>query len=186
VAARVGLDRDRVVDAAVSLLAERGSPPGLADVAAKLGIRTQSLYAHVDGADGLRRQLALRGLRALSERLTDAAIGRSGADAIEAIVLAWVRFAAEQPGLYAASLRPPGDDPDLNDAIAAATRALNLVLRSYGLDDRTAGHWYRLIFSTVHGFSVLRADGLLTVLGDPDDTIRHAIRVFAEQLDRGR
>jgi AcrR family transcriptional regulator len=182
VAARVGLDRDGVVDAAVDLLVERGRPPGLAEVADRVGVRTQSLYAHVDGADGLRRALALRGLAALTERLTDAAIGRAGEDAIEAIILAWVRFAAEHPGLYAASLRPPGDDPDLIDAIAAATRPLNLVFRSYGLDHDTAGHWFRLIFSTVHGFSVLRADGLLTVLGDPDDTVRHAIGVFTRSL----
>jgi len=178
----VGLDREQVVDAAVDVLVEQGRFPGLADVAGRLGIRTQSLYAHVDGVDGLRRQLALRGLAALTHRLTDAAMGRAGADAVEAIVLAWVTFAAEQPGLYAASLRPPGDDPELNAAIAAATRPLNLVFRSYGLDDATAAHWYRLIFATVHGLSVLRADGLLTVLGDPDDTVRHAIAVFTRQL----
>jgi AcrR family transcriptional regulator len=186
VAARVGLDRDQVVDAAVDVLTERGAFPGLAEVADRLGIRTQSLYAHVDGADGLRRELALRGLRALTERLNEAAVGRAGADAVEAIVRAWVDFAAEQPGLYAASLRPPGDDADVAAAIAAATRPLNLVFRSYGLDDETAGHWYRLIFSTVHGFSVLRAGGLLTVLGDPDETVRHAIRVFTEQLAPAR
>ena len=184
VAARVGLDRERVVDAAVDVLVERGRPDAvaLAEVADRLGIRTQSLYAHVDGADGLRRELALRGLRALTERLNDAAAGRAGADAIEAIVRAWVDFAAEQPGLYAASLRPPGDDAELAAAIEAATRPLNLVFRSYGLDDDTARHWHRLIFSTVHGFSVLRADGLLTVLGDPEETVRHAIRVFTDQL----
>ena len=93
----MGLDREQVVDAAVDVLVEQGRFPGLADVAGRLGIRTQSLYAHVDGVDGLRRQLALRGLAALTHRLTDAAMGRAGADAVEAIVLAWVTFAAEQP-----------------------------------------------------------------------------------------
>ena len=181
-AARVGLDQQQVVDAAVDLLVERGRVPGLADVAERLGIRTQSLYAHVDGVDGLRRELALRGMAQLTDRLTEAAIGRAGADAIEAIVWAWVHFAAEQPGLYAASMRPPGDDQDMNDAIAAATRPLILVLRSYGLNDKAARHWFRLIFSTVHGFATLRAGGLLTVLGDPDDTVRLAIQVFTAQL----
>ena len=36
----------------------------LRPVAERLGVRVQSLYAHVDGADGLRRALALRGLDA--------------------------------------------------------------------------------------------------------------------------
>ena len=183
-AARMGLDREQVVDAAVGILARRGSPEALAlsEVAERLGIRTQSLYAHVDGVDGLRRELALRGLRALAAQLADASIGRSGGEAIEAIVMAWVRFASDHPGLYAASLRAPGDDPELVDAIRATTRPLNLVFRSYGLDDDAAGHWYRLIFSSVHGFAVLRSGGLFTMLGDPDDTVRHMIRVFAGQL----
>jgi hypothetical protein len=119
----------------------------------------------------------------MAERLSEAAMGRAGRQAIEAIVVAWVAFAAEHPGLYAASLQPPGDDPELGEAIAATTRPLNLVFRSYGLDDETAGHWYRLIFSTVHGFAVLRADGLFTMLGDPDATVAHMVRVFAQQLE---
>ena len=180
-ARRVGIDREQVVDAAVALLDREDV--SLGKVAARLGVRTQSLYAHVDGVDGLRRELALRGLGALTARLTDAAIGRSGRDAIEAIVQAWVGFAADHPGLYAASLRPPGDDPELGAAVAAALRPLDLVFRSYGLTPRRAAHWHRLVFAAVHGFVTLRRDGLLTVLGDPDETVRHMIRVFADQLE---
>ena len=109
-AAPVGLDRQQVVDAGIQVLEERGRLDGVAlsEVAARLGVRTQSLYAHVDGADGLRRQLALCGLRALAHELTSAAIGRAGSDAVEAIVRAYYRFANEHPGLYDASRRPPG------------------------------------------------------------------------------
>ena len=182
-ARRVGIERSQVVDAAADLMSA-DEDVSLAKVAARLGIRTQSLYAHVDGADGLRRELALRGLRELAGRLGEATMGRAGRDAVEAIVLAWVRFATEQPGLYAASLRPPGDDPELGAAIEEATRPLNLVFRSYGLSPEEAAHWYRTIFAAVHGFVTLRRDGLLTILGDPDDTVRHMIRVFADQLER--
>ena len=103
-AARLGLDRQQVIDAAVELLDERGSLDGLvlADLAGRLGIRTQSLYAHVDGADGLRRDLAVRGLGALADRLSAAAMGRAGRDALESILRAWLAFADECPGLYRA------------------------------------------------------------------------------------
>ena len=185
-AAPVGLDRTAVVDAAVEVLEEQGrlEGVGLRPVAERLGVRVQSLYAHVDGADGLRHALALRGLDALADRLTEAAIGRSGTDAVAAIVRAYLDFAAEHPGLYDATLLAPGDDPELTIAMAAVTRPLDLVLASAGLDEPEATHWYRIVFSTVHGFSVLRRDGQLTLDADPDDTVEMIVAMFARELDR--
>jgi AcrR family transcriptional regulator len=77
-AAPVGLDHGQVFDAAVALLEERGRVDGvtLREVAERLEVRTQSLYAHVDGLAGLRRALALRGLAALATELSSAAIGK--------------------------------------------------------------------------------------------------------------
>lgn len=142
VAAPVGLDREDVVDAALAVLEEVGRVDGVAlrEVAARLGVRTQSLYAHVDGAEDLRRALALRGLDALAERLTTAAIGRAGADAIEAIVRAYLAFAQEHPGLFEAAQRPPGDDVEPGEAMGVVMQPLNLVFESYGLDAEAAVH----------------------------------------------
>ena len=141
-AAPVGLDPEQVVAAALEVLDERGrlDAVSLREVAGRLGVRTQSLYAHVDGADGLRHALALAGLDALTDVLTAAAIGRSGGDAVAAIVHAYYRFAVDRPGLYDATLQPPGDDEELGRAIAGVTRPLNLVFASYGLDERAAVH----------------------------------------------
>jgi AcrR family transcriptional regulator len=184
----VGIDRRQVVDAAAALVDVRGAVDAvpLSDVAGALGIRTQSLYAHVDGLDGLRRELALRGLGVLAARLTDAAVGRAGRDALAAIVRAWLGFAADHPGLYAASLRPPGGDDELATAVAAAMRPLDVVLRSYGLRGAAVLHWTRMIFATVHGFAVLRAGGLLTMPADPDETVRRFVRMVADQLEARR
>jgi AcrR family transcriptional regulator len=181
----VGIDRSQVVDAAVAVLEERGrlDQVALREVAERLGVRTQSLYAHVDGVAGLHRQLALRGLTALADDLTRAAIGKAGGDAIGAIVRAYVRFAARHPGLYEASLRPPGDDAELRAAMEAVTRPLNLVFESYGLSKRAAVHWYRIVFASVHGFVTLRRDGLITLPGDPDESLRHMIQAFVHQIE---
>ncbi|HZP28950.1 MAG TPA: TetR-like C-terminal domain-containing protein [Acidimicrobiia bacterium] len=183
---KVGLDRERVVAAAAELLESdpAGAPPTLATLAARLGVRTQSLYAHVDGADGLRRELALHALARLTERLRRAAIGVAGRDAIDGIVRAYVSFAAEHPGLYAASMRAPGDDPELRAAVAAAMEPLTVVFRSYGLDSAEASHWYRMVFSCVYGFAALRRAGLMTMPGDPDETLTRIVRVFGDQLER--
>jgi AcrR family transcriptional regulator len=183
-AAPVGLDRDAVVDAAVAVLEEQGRIDGvtLRPVAERLGVRVQSLYAHVEGVPGLRRALALRGLDALAATLTEAAIGRAGPDAVGAIVRAYLGFATEHPGLWDATLEPPGDDPDLVAAMATVTRPLDLVLASAGFDDADATHWYRIVFSTIHGFSVLRRDGMLTLDADPDDTVERIVAMFSREL----
>ena len=184
-AAPVGLDRDQVVDAGVAVLEEQGrlDAVSLAEVAGRLGIRTQSLYAHVEGIDGLRRALALRGLAALGEELTAEAIGRAGSDAVEAIARAYYAFAIEHPGLYDASLRPPGDDPELRHAMATVTRPLNVVFGSYGLDEAAAVHWYRVVFAGVHGFATLQRDGLLTMPGDPEESLGRMIDAFVHQIE---
>ena len=74
----------------------------------------------------------------------------------------------------------------MTDAVAAVTRPLNLVFESYGLDRRSAVHWYRIVFASVHGFAMLRRDGLLTMPGDPEESLGHMIDAFVHQLDLER
>jgi AcrR family transcriptional regulator len=181
----VGISREQVVDAAVAVLEEKGRVDAVAlrEVAARLGVRTQSLYAHVDGATGLRHALALRAHVALAEHLAAAAQGKVGAPAIEAIVRAYYAFAIERPGLYDASLRPPGDDEAMIEVTNAVTRPLNQVLRAYGLDDEAAVHWYRVVFAGVHGFASLQRDGLFTYPGDPQESLGHMIDAFVHQIE---
>jgi AcrR family transcriptional regulator len=185
VAAPVGISRDQVVDAAVAVLEEKGRVDAVAlrEVATRLGVRTQSLYAHVDGADGLRHALALRAHRALADHLAAAAQGKQGATAVEAIVRAYYAFAVERPGLYDASLRPPGDDEAMIEVTNAVMQPLNGVLRAYGLDDAATVHWYRVVFAGVHGFAILQRDGLFTYAGDPEDSLGHMIDAFVHQIE---
>src|SRR6478735_9052887 len=78
-ATQVGLDHDAVVEAAGELVDEAGVEAlTLARLAARLGIRSQSLYAHVDGLDGLLRDLALDSVRTLGDELRSSVIGTSG------------------------------------------------------------------------------------------------------------
>ena len=181
----MGLDRDQVIDAAVAVLESKGRVDAIAlrEVAHRLGVKTQSLYAHVKGVDGLRHALALRAHDALADRLAAAAADRAGAEAVAHIVRAYYAFAVEHPGLYDASLRPPGDDPEMLTATAAVTRPLNDVLSSYGLDAGAAVHWYRIVFAGVHGLALLRRDGLLTLPGDPEESLGRMIRAFVHELE---
>src|SRR5436190_15324005 len=85
-AAGIGLDRQQVIEEAAALADESGADAvTLAALAARLGVRSQSLYAHVDGLEGLRRDLAVLGQRSLAEQLGRAVMGRAGEDGLRAL-----------------------------------------------------------------------------------------------------
>ena len=66
---RAGLDSDAVVAAAAALADAEGLERlTLARLAQQLGVRSPSLYAHVDGLEDLRTRLAIRGARQLRGR----------------------------------------------------------------------------------------------------------------------
>jgi AcrR family transcriptional regulator len=93
---RAGLDPDAVVASAAALADAEGLDAlTLARVAADLGIRSPSLYAHVDGLPDLRRRLAARGARELASALTAAAAGRARGDALRAIADVYRAYARE-------------------------------------------------------------------------------------------
>ena len=114
---RAGLDAEAVVTAAAALADADGlSQLTLAKLAVELGIRTPSLYAHVDGLDDLRARLGARGARQLAGALHVAAAGRARSDGLRAVAKAYREYAHAHPGTYAAmqiasdsdELRPPG------------------------------------------------------------------------------
>jgi AcrR family transcriptional regulator len=158
---RRGLDEGRVVDAAVVIADSDGlEAVTLARLAAELGVRAPSLYNHIDGRDGLRRGVALRGLRELTDALRDAAVGRSGPDALAAIAHAYRAFAHDHSGLYAATVAAPA--PDDEEHLAAAGETLGVVLavlRGWNLDGDDEVHAARTVRSALHGFVVLEAAG---------------------------
>lgn len=186
-AAGVGLDRQRVIDEAAALADELGADGvTLAALAVRLGVRSQSLYAHVDGLDGLRRDLAVLGQESLADQLGRAVMGRAGEDALRALCGSYAAFAAERPGLYACSQRAPGDDPALARTSDAATEPWRAVLRSFGLSTTEIEHYHRALWASLHGFVTLRAQGLMTRTASPDRSFALVVDVFAAALtERG-
>jgi len=183
----VGLDHAQVIDEAAALADEAGADGvTLAALAARLGVRSQSLYAHVDGLDGLRRDLAVLGQQLLAERLGRAVMGRAGEDALRALCHAYAAFAAERPGLYASSLRAPDDDAELLRTSAAATEPWGAVLASFGLSKTEIVHFHRTLWAALHGFVTLREQGLMTRSASPDRSFTLLVDVFADELDRRR
>lgn len=162
-ARRAGITRKQVVDAAVSLADRDGlSAVSLATVAAAVGVRSPSLYAHVEGVRGLRRDLALRANQLLAQRLAAAAEGhRDPEQALRALGHAYRAFALEHPGLYASLLPVPRPDQDPEGAaVAAETVAVTAaVLAELGITPERHVDLIRALRAMLHGFVDLELGG---------------------------
>lgn len=184
---RAGLDQRTVVAAAAELADRDGLDAlTLAALAQRLGIRTPSLYNHVDGLPGVNRDLALLGLRELGARLGRAAIGKSGDEAVLAMADAYRAFVQEHPGVYAATVRSPRlIDPDDRELQAAEANLLDVVLAvlsGYGLAGDDAIRAARGLRSVVHGFSTLEAGGGFAMPVEIDASFQWLMRVFMAGL----
>jgi AcrR family transcriptional regulator len=174
---RAGLSRAVVVDIGAQLADEAGLERlTLAGVAARAGVRLPSLYKHVGGLDDLQRGVAVLALRELAERLSAAAVGRAGADALRALAEAYRRYARERPGRYAATLRAPGaDDDEHARAAAVVVEIVFAVLQGYDLAGGHLVHATRILRSSLHGFVALEAAGGFGLPDSVDETFARLV-----------
>lgn len=175
---RAGLDRASVVQAAADLADATGGEITLAALAEHLGVRAPSLYNHISGQEGLKRELALLGLRELAKRLTRSAVGKTADDAILALAHAYRRFAQEHPGIYPATLRATNPaDAELDAVSDEIMEVLLAVIASYEVRGEEAIHAIRGLRSMLHGFVALEALGGFGVPLDLDESFNRAVQV---------
>jgi AcrR family transcriptional regulator len=181
---RAGLSSGDVVAAGAELADEVGFQEltmGL--LAQRLGIRTPSLYKHVIDLADLRHRIATQAMSELGEAVRDALQGRSGRDALTALLAAVQTYVIAHPGRYAATVGARFTGPD-DPLLAASTRVIDSIsaaLRGYGISEADMVHAIRTIRCTIHGFAMLQeADGFQWS-GAPGDTFDWMIRF----IDRG-
>lgn len=185
---RRGLDTAQVVEEAARIADTDGlAAVTLARVAAALGVRAPSLYNHVDGHDALLRLLSMRSIDELGETLRDAAIGRSGAEALDAIAYAYRAYARRHPGRYAATVRAPAPGDDELAAVARRPiEVLTAVLRAWGLSGEAALHRVRVIRAALHGFVAIEAEGGFRLQLELDESFELMLAMLLAGLESGR
>jgi len=183
-AKRVGIDKDAVVRAAAKIADDHGwDALTLARVAKKLRIRSPSLYNHVGGLEGLRRELKLLALRDLNAALSRATIGKSRDDAIRGLATAYRAFVKRHPGTYAATMvAAPKNDPAMEAAASNIVETILSVLSGYGLDRREGIHAIRALRSTVHGFAALEIAGGFGIPLDVDKSFEWLVSALLAGL----
>ena len=141
-------------------------------VAERLGVKTPSLYKHVDSLADLGHRIAVLAAVELADAIRDATQGRADLGALTAAAQALRIYARDHPGRYAAlnSSRLAGyDDPfvlvrgRLLDSFAA-------VLRGYRVHPSQQIHALRMLRSMLHGFVTLEVAGGFQIDTDTDDS----------------
>jgi len=175
---RAGLTADSVVTAAAEIADELGyANLNLVLVARRLGVRTPSIYKHLDGLADLQHRIATLAMAELGEVTRDAVAGRAGRDALAAMARALRAYVTAHPGRYSATIGAEFtgfDDPLLREG----TRVIELiaaVLRGYGIAENDMVHAIRVVRCTLHGFAVLQATNAFQWSGDLDDSFEALI-----------
>ena len=192
-ARKVGVTKEQVVETAAAVADRDGlGAVTLAAVAGAIGVKAPSLYAHVDGLGGLRRDLSLAASGQLGERMRAAAeTGDDPVAALTAIGHAYRAFAKEHPGLYACLLpvSRPEDDPDGAAAAGDPVAVMAAVLTDLGITPDRHIDLIRSLRAMLHGFVDLENGGGFG-LADPVDASFSAaldlvIGALAAQRPRG-
>lgn len=177
------LSFELVVDTARDIADTEGlDAASLSRVARELGSSQPALYRHIGSHPDLVRALGLQCRELLVERLTEAAAGLAGDDAVMAMAQAWRTLVRDHPGAYAATDRYPcAGDPELESAVKRIVDVLSRALVAYDLSDEQRVDVARTLRSALHGFSHLETGD-----GHPlDQDLDRSFEALVELLCRG-
>lgn len=181
---RAGLAAASVTEAGAELADELGfAQLSMGLVAERLGVRTPSLYKHVDGLADLGRRIAVLAALEVGDALQEATQGLAGPDALRAAAGAFRHYVRTHPGRYAATLgaRPAAPEDEYARATARVLASLSAVLRGYDVAPGQEVHALRLLRSALHGFVTLEAGGGFQLATDVEESFEWLVAF----VDRG-
>jgi AcrR family transcriptional regulator len=184
VARKPGLNLESVVDSALVIADRDGLDKlTLGQVARDLGVKPPSLYEHVEGLEGLRQAIRLRGFGAMDDFLTRATVGKSGDDAILALATEMRVFVQKHPSLYESTVVTiAGDTKEIRQAGEKVLDTLNAVLAGYGITGREAVHAARYLRSLLHGFVSLEKSHGFGLPVDLDESFNRVVALLVQDL----
>ena len=181
---RAGLAPATVTEVAADVADEiHPVPLSMGAVAERLGVKTPSLYKHVDGLADLNHRIAILGATELGDTLRNSMQGLAGGDALAAATRALRSFIGDHPGRYAATVGvvPSGPDDPLAVAMERALDSFTAVLRGYDLEPDQRIPATRMLRSVLHGFATLEASNGFQLDTDIDSSFDWIVAF----IDRG-
>jgi AcrR family transcriptional regulator len=185
----MNLDKVTIVKAAAQQVNIEGwDQLSMGKLAASLGVKTPSLYNHIDGLPGLARELHILSTRELGECMASAAVGYSGAQAVRRVAQAYREYIKSNLGVYmngvrsAAFQNPQDEELDIyqNNIIKVGLA----ILSAYELDKKEALHALRGLRSLIHGFATLEAAEGFGIPVDCDESFQWMVEIFINALSQ--
>ncbi len=154
---RNGLDTNRIISRAAQMANEMGLENiTLKMLADDLGVKSPSLYNHIDGLDDLKMQLMVYGWKQMEQRIIQAVIGISGYDAIKAGCYAFYEYATENPGVFDAMLwYNKFQNAETMEATKGLFSVLFKITASLNISEENCNHIIRTLRGFLEGFSLL-------------------------------
>ena len=177
------ITRDLVLDRAWDLIAEEGwSEFRLAKLAEILGIRTPSLYNHIQDMEEIRREMKRRSMQLLGDRLSLKIKNQNSVEnRISDFLNVYRSFAKTHPEFYPLTIESTELDPELKPL---GDRFLDLCMEVFRFPvlDESAVHKIRILRSLLHGFIVLEEAGGF----GRKESVEDSFRKITESLESGR
>ncbi|MDB5607978.1 MAG: TetR family transcriptional regulator [Bradyrhizobium sp.] len=143
----------------------------------------QHLAEKISTIPQMRRFLAVKGYRELRELIERDIAGKSGADALRALMMSLRRYALDRPGMSAATFRnPETDSPEWRAAQMQLAAAIFAILEQLGIRDEQAQHALRILRSFVRGFVLHEMGASFLEPLEHDQSYELGIQVFIEGL----
>lgn len=186
--AHKGLNSDAVVKAAADLIEQQGRDVfSMRLLADSLGIKTASLYNHVDNMEALLEEVCRYGLCLQKEIEMQAIAGRHGEEAVKILADTYRHFAKEHRELYWLMMNMAAkDNRVLDDAAVLLTDPLKKVLEAFQLKEEERIHYRRLFRAIVHGFVSQEEGGFFSHYPTAvEDSFHFAVQSFIDSLKQG-
>jgi len=180
-----GLDKEQIVKAAKDLIEQCGCDQfSMRQLAEKLGVKTASLYAHVESMESLFTDVGLLALQEQKEYQLAAIAGKHRDDAVKSFADAFRKYAKEHSELYRFIMRMPmGNDEALKQAAAVVAEPAMQVLGDYSLTQERKMHWQRVLRGLMHGFLSQEKNGYFSHYPvDVEESYRVAVRCLIDGL----
>jgi AcrR family transcriptional regulator len=151
------ITKEAVIQAASDIADKDGlNKVSLKVIAEKLNIRTPSLYNHIAGLDDLLQEVAHKGMRAMNDQMTYAAVGNSGDTAIRSIGIAYFSYIIAHPGIYEVIQWANWHGSSETAAIFDNYKALiTKLILSCGFKTENTDEILSVLMSMLHGYSSL-------------------------------
>lgn len=180
------IDKDLVIREAAHMANKIGIEKlSLKTLAAQLGVKSPSLYNHVDGLDDLKQQVMLYGWKEMEDRIIQAVIGLTGYDAVRAMCYAFHEYATENQGVFSAMLWYNQFENEQTREVTSKMFSVFLkITKSLNISQDNCFHLVRMFRGFLEGFALLEIHHAFGNTQPIEDSFDMSINILIEGMKK--